>query len=403
MRLLASSLLAILCALPAAAAPRDAGALVVVVDAGHGGAWPHDGAHGPKGLVEKHVALQISQRLKAALEEAGATVVMTREEDVDLSLAQRAQIANEASADLFVSVHCNSMALPQDRKVTKGVETYFLSPDPTDAEARLLAEMENGGPETLPVPRTSDKVQGLLADLALGQARNDSAELAAMVHRQILRKTGAQSRGVRQAPFLVLWGVKMPAILVETGFISHPAEAKLLAKEKYQQKLAEAMAAGVRDFADKVLARRLFPPTAEEKAARAAERAARAAAAKAQAQAQAQAQKLLAAQAPVAAAPAAITPLPPPEPVAALPVAPAAAPALAAASASASAPAAASASAAASAPAAASASAPAAASAAAAAAAAAVAPAAAAAPAPAPPAPGAPAPTRPPEADSNIP
>jgi N-acetylmuramoyl-L-alanine amidase len=262
-------------ALPARADAEKTGALVVVVDPGHGGPFPLDGAHGVKGLVEKTVALQVALRLKAELEGAGATVVLTRDADVEVTLAQRAQLANEANADLFVSVHCNSMATSADRKVTKGVETYFLSPDPTDAEAKLLAELENGGPDALPVPKTTDKVQGLLADLALGQARNDSMELAATVHRQIIRRTGANSRGVRQAPFLVLWGVKMPAVLVEIGFISHPQEGKALTKEKVQQKIAEAIAAGVRDFADKVLARRLFPPTAEEKAARAAEKEAR--------------------------------------------------------------------------------------------------------------------------------
>lgn len=271
-------LLACLClvlALPARAGAEKSGALVVVVDPGHGGPFPFDGAHGAKGLVEKNIALQVSQRLKTVLEAAGATVVLTREEDVEVSLAQRAQAANEASADLFVSVHCNSMATSADRKVTKGVETYFLAPDPTDAEAKLLAELENGGPDALPVPKTTDKVQGLLADLALGQARNDSMELAATVHRQIIHRTGATSRGVRQAPFLVLAGVKMPAILVEIGFISHPQEGRALTKEKVQQRIAEAIAAGVQDFADKILSRRLFPPTAEEKAARAAEKEAR--------------------------------------------------------------------------------------------------------------------------------
>jgi N-acetylmuramoyl-L-alanine amidase len=271
-RLLAA--LAALCTLSvgeARAAPPD-GPLVVVIDPGHGGAFPHDGAHGPRGMVEKAVTLQVSRRLKSVLEDAGATVLLTRDEDTDVSYADRVRIANEAGADVFVSVHCNSMATPRDRAVTRGAETYFLSLDPTDAEARLLAELENGGPDALPAPKATNAVTGLLADLALGQARSDSAALAQTLHRNLVRRTGTQSRGVRQAPFLVLSGTKMPAALVEIGFISHPAEAKLLAKEKHQQKVAEALAAGIQEFNQQVLARRLFPPTPEQKAELAAQR-----------------------------------------------------------------------------------------------------------------------------------
>ena len=248
--------LALLALRPAAAA--GSGSLVVVLDPGHGGKFPHDGAHGPRGLIEKNVALSVSQRLKALLEAQGATVVLTREGDDDVPLAQRAQLANEAGGDLFLSIHCNSMESREDRKVTRGVETYFLSPDPTDPEAKMLAEMENGSPGAVPLPRTADPVSGLLADLALGQARNDSAQLAQIIHHNLIRGTWAASRGVRQAPFLVLSGTRMPSALVEIGFISHPQEGRQLGREKYQQRVAEALAQGVREFADKVLARRLF-------------------------------------------------------------------------------------------------------------------------------------------------
>jgi N-acetylmuramoyl-L-alanine amidase len=234
------------------------GALVVVIDPGHGGKFPHDGARGPDGQREKSVALAVARRTKKILEAEGARVVLTREHDEDISIAERARIANEAGADLFLSIHCNSMEKPEDRQVTKGVETYFLSPDPTDAEAKLLAEMENGGPEAVPIPRHADPLSGILADLALGQARNDSAALAQIIHHYMVRGAKAASRGVRQAPFLVLSGTKMPSALVEIGFISHPQEARLLARKNYQTRIARALADGVRDFADKVLARRLF-------------------------------------------------------------------------------------------------------------------------------------------------
>ena len=246
---------ACLLALPAGA---EQGALVVVLDPGHGGKFPHDGAHGRAGLVEKDISLAVAQKTKELLEAAGATVILTRENDDDVSLAERARVANEAGADLFLSIHCNSMEKREDRKVTRGVETYFLSPDPTDAEAKMLAELENGGPDAVPLPRAVSAVEGILNDLALGQARNDSAALARLVQNHVIRGTRAESRGVRQAPFLVLSGTRMPSVLVEIGFISHPQEGRRLGKEKYQFKVAAALSEAVRDFADKVLARRLF-------------------------------------------------------------------------------------------------------------------------------------------------
>src|SRR5437870_1304981 len=169
-----------------ARADSEGRSLVVVIDPGHGGPPPNEGARGPRRLFEKSVALSVASKLKALLETEGATAILTREDDVDVSFAARAAIANEAEADVFLSIHCNSMATADDRKITRGVETYFLSPDPTDAEARLLAEMENGG-AALPLPKHSDPVKGLLADLALGQARNDSAELAELVQRGMVR------------------------------------------------------------------------------------------------------------------------------------------------------------------------------------------------------------------------
>ncbi len=247
---------ACLIALPALAETQAP--FVVVLDPGHGGRFPKDGAHGVRGLVEKTIALQVAQKTKQLLEAQGATVILTREEDDDVSLTDRVRIANEAGADVFLSIHCNSMELREDRKITRGVETYFLSPDPTDAEAKMLARLENGGPEAVPLPRSTDAVNGILNDLALGQARNDSAALAQIVQRQMVRNTKAPSRGVRQAPFLVLSGTRMPSALVEIGFISHPQEGRRLGREWYQTHVAQALADGVRDFADQVLSRRLF-------------------------------------------------------------------------------------------------------------------------------------------------
>lgn len=259
---LATAALLLGAAAPAARAARHPGSLVVVVDPGHGGPPPHEGAHGRDGAIEKTIALQVSLKLKAQLEAAGATVVLTREDDADVPLAARAQFANESGADLFLSVHCNAMRRPRDRARARGVETYSLAPDPTDAEARLLAELENGGPQAMPLPRSDNPVNGILADLTLEQSRNDSAVLAQFVHRRLTRTTGAPSRGVRQAAFLVLAGARMPAALVEIGFISHPQEGRLLASDRYQDRVARALAGAVRDFAEQVLMRRLDAPGA---------------------------------------------------------------------------------------------------------------------------------------------
>jgi N-acetylmuramoyl-L-alanine amidase len=241
----------------AAQAEAPARTLVVALDPGHGGPVPHEGAHGRSGLVEKDVALAVAQRVKSALEQAGATVVLTRDGDAEVALTRRAQIANESDADLFLSIHCNSMATRASRKKTQGIETYFLSPEPTDADAKLLAEIENGGPAAVPAQKSGDPVSGILADLALTQARNDSAALAQIVQQRMVRDTGAPDRGVRQAPFAVLSGTKMPSALVEIGFISHPVEGRMLGRERHQQRIAHALAAAVQEYADKVLARRL--------------------------------------------------------------------------------------------------------------------------------------------------
>jgi N-acetylmuramoyl-L-alanine amidase len=255
-----------LLALPALAEQK--GPLVVVLDPGHGGQPPHDGAHGGRGRHEKAIALQVAQKTRQMLEQQGATVILTRDFDEHVPLADRVRIANEAGADVFVSIHCNAMETREDRKVTRGVETYFLSPDPTDAEARMLAQLENGGPEAVPLPKANDAVTGILNDLALGQARNDSAALAQIVQQHMVRGTQSPSRGVRQAPFLVLSGTRMPSALVEIGFISHPREGRLLVGDKHQSRVARALADGIRDFADRVLARRLVaqarPPSKAE-------------------------------------------------------------------------------------------------------------------------------------------
>jgi N-acetylmuramoyl-L-alanine amidase len=231
---------ALLAALLVAAGPT----FVVVVDPGHGG--DQDGALAPDGKREKELALQIARRVASRLQRQGARVLLTRTGDVGVPLAERAALANSVQADIFVSVHLNSMPSKQSRKVSSGVETYFLSADATDASARAVAARENadrlaGEPQL----DASDPVAGILDDLQNTEALSASSRLAYAIHERLIARTRAEDRGVKQAPFYVLAGARMPAVLLEVGFISHGAESKKLEAPAYQEVLAQAVAEGV--------------------------------------------------------------------------------------------------------------------------------------------------------------
>ncbi len=219
-------------------------AFVAVVDPGHGG--EQNGARAPEGFYEKDVALSIARRLAARLERQGGHVILTRTGDISIPLANRAALANAERADLFISIHLNSMATRRRRAVTQGVETYFLSADATDASATAVAARENadrlaGEPEIDP----NDPVAGILKDLQSTEALAASSRLAYSIHEQLVKACRAEDRGVKQAPFYVLAGASMPAVLVEVGFISHPAESRRLRTGVYQDRVARAIADAV--------------------------------------------------------------------------------------------------------------------------------------------------------------
>jgi N-acetylmuramoyl-L-alanine amidase len=224
--------------------PRTPGpAFVVVLDPGHGG--EKEGAIGPGGVREKDLALQIARRAAAHLRRRGGRVVLTRTGDVGVPLARRAAVANAERADLFVSIHLNAMPGPA-RQFAHGVETYFLSADATDASATAVAARENadrlaGEPE----PDPNDPVSGILQDLADTEALAESSRLAYVLQERLVLTLGAGDRGVKQAPFYVLAGARMPAVLVEVGFLSYGAEARKLATVAYQERVARAIAEGV--------------------------------------------------------------------------------------------------------------------------------------------------------------
>ncbi len=252
MRPVLLTLLSLALVAPVAARADGADPLVVVLDAGHGG--EKDGAVGPGGLREKDLTLRIVRRTAALLERRGARVVLTRTTDVGVPLARRAAIANAEQADLFVSVHLNSMPGPA-RLHASGIETYFLSADATDASATAVAARENadrlaGEPE----PDPDDAVAGILQDLADAEALAESSRLAYVLHDRLVGALRASDRGVKQAPFYVLAGARMPAVLLEVGFLSNGAEARKLATPAYQDEIARAIADGIASWRARIAA-----------------------------------------------------------------------------------------------------------------------------------------------------
>jgi N-acetylmuramoyl-L-alanine amidase len=229
----------------AAAAPH------VVIDPGHGGV--QEGAAGP-GLKEKDLALALARKLKEALT-GSADVTLTRERDQHVELADRVRLANARRADLFISLHANSMPTRRQRARTQGIETYFLSASASGDDARRTAALENGEAPRAARRRADDTLSFILADLQRQGAHADSSRLAHAVHQRLIAASGAEDRGVQQAPFFVLTGVDAPAILVEVGFISHPTEGTRLSDARYQDALARAIAAGVKAFLADVSAR----------------------------------------------------------------------------------------------------------------------------------------------------
>ncbi|MCP3138157.1 N-acetylmuramoyl-L-alanine amidase [Pyxidicoccus xibeiensis] len=213
----------------------------VVIDPGHGG---HDtGAIGKEGTREKDVALSVSKKLAEALREKGLEVVLTREDDRFIRLEDRAKFANAEHGDLFISIHCNAAA----KRKLRGIETYTLNTS-ADRYSIRLAARENESSE-----KGISDLQFILADLATKANTEESSRLANQVQRSLVsglsrKYTGIKDLGHKEALFYVLLGVKMPAILVETSFLSHPEEEERLASGEYQAEVAKAIAHGVEEF-----------------------------------------------------------------------------------------------------------------------------------------------------------
>jgi N-acetylmuramoyl-L-alanine amidase len=218
------------------------GVRTVVIDPGHGGL--EVGAKGKFGTLEKDISLAISLKLKALIERNLVHhVELTRDKDMDVSLENRAAIANNHRAEVFISVHANSSF----RRNANGSETFFLSLNATDEEARRLAYLENNATEfEKPLDeQNKDEIMMILWDMAQSAYLKQSQRLAEIIQDELNSLLGTANRGIKQAPFKVLTGVACPAVLVEVAFISNPDEEKKLVTDEFQQKIAAAIYSGL--------------------------------------------------------------------------------------------------------------------------------------------------------------
>lgn len=216
---------------------------VVMLDPGHGGEDP--GAISPNGLKEKDVVLSIARETKKRLENLGYKVYMTRNEDVFIPLKVRRQKAQRVQADLFVSIHADSVDRPEPR----GTGVYILSERGASSEAaRLLADSQNSSDSIGGVKMSHSKeVNNVLVDMLQTQTISDSARLARLILNQ-LGKHNKIKNEVNQANFVVLRSPEIPSILVETAFLSNPQDEALLRSRAFRQKVAQSIADGMKQY-----------------------------------------------------------------------------------------------------------------------------------------------------------
>jgi N-acetylmuramoyl-L-alanine amidase len=217
----------------------------IVIDPGHGGSDPGAPGYYPN-QWEKDLVLKMAKRLAAILRDRlKLTVLLTRTEDKKLTLEERTAIANTQRADLFISLHCNAAK----NKNLKGIETYFLNLA-TDSQAIAVAARENATSE-----KNISDLDYILSDLMKNAKIEESTRLSNIVHQNFVKGMKAKysdiaDLGVKQAPFYVLLGARMPSILIETSFISHKIEGKRLMEDAYQKAVCESIADGIEKYID---------------------------------------------------------------------------------------------------------------------------------------------------------
>lgn len=215
----------------------------IALDPGHGGS--NVGTRTPGGLEEKFLTLDIARRVRETLEDYSFEVLMTREEDVGLTLQERATLANRQRADIFVSIHVNWFEGSRE----SGIETYYLGPTDDPFLTRLAAS------ENVDSGHSLAEMRELLDRIYAGVRQDKSESLARQVHGALYRSLHRvnpklRNRGVKTAPFLVLVDTEMPAVLAEVAALSSEAEAAMLEKPLYREYIADSLAAGIVAYAE---------------------------------------------------------------------------------------------------------------------------------------------------------
>jgi N-acetylmuramoyl-L-alanine amidase len=217
----------------------------IVIDPGHGGV--QSGATADSGLSEKEVTLDVALRLRRLLSDAPFEVLLTRDSDKTLGLEKRVAFANSSNADLFVSIHVNWM----EPRTVRGPETFFVGPT-DDPHTMKLVSLENreSGYSFADLRQALDKIY-------IDARRNESRTLAKTIQGRLygsLKQSNPDidDRGVKTAPFAVLVGTQMPAILVEISCLSNSEEVKLLTTGDYREKIALALLEGIRSYATNI-------------------------------------------------------------------------------------------------------------------------------------------------------
>lgn len=219
---------------------------IVAIDAGHGG--QDSGARGPGPVYEKNVTLAVALKLAEQLNAIpGVQALLTRDSDLFIPLRGRYRIAEKARADLFISIHCNSS---RRRGAGSGTEVFFLSlKGATDQADADLADIENAADIVGGVPiQAEDNVVSVLYDVKRNAMLERSQLLAETLVDHIAADRRVESRGIKQAGFVVLKSVEFPSVLVETAFINNPREAKLLNSPAFQADIAKQLATGVKEY-----------------------------------------------------------------------------------------------------------------------------------------------------------
>ena len=220
----------------------------VVLDPGHGG-HNHGAPCAPQAdCFEKHLTLPIALETESYLRTQGVDVFLTRRDDTDIAISDRVQFANQVGADVLISIHLNA----SEKVGPSGFMTFTLSPPGmSDAEARL-AKFESLAPTSLDRQTTerfrSSDLEDILFDLTVTHGQIASVKLAHEIQKALSQYSRFENKGIRQAPFHVLMGASMPAVVCELGFLNHPVEGEFLRSKAGQTRLAKALSQGILEF-----------------------------------------------------------------------------------------------------------------------------------------------------------